>query len=214
MNNNSLHLQTHTSGSCDRQYSIEDSDQWMMMRVSCNLKSTEHNGKVGEAGWVTGSIGRTEWVCRLTKMENNLASLTRQHTVNFFLLILGSTHWPGNNFCVSSISEHFCILLRYRLSIIWTLVKESAARCTVTPCGGYIACLDFTFTSNDAALEVKWLAQGHKQGGMWRVSNPRCSDHEFNSLTTGPHCPKWSNDSGFVRFSKWWLKFETKPLTF
>jgi hypothetical protein len=27
MNNNSLHLQTHTSGSCDRQYSIEDSDQ-------------------------------------------------------------------------------------------------------------------------------------------------------------------------------------------
>jgi hypothetical protein len=34
--------------------------------------------------------------------------------------------------------------------------------------------LGFTSHSKDEAIEVKWFAHGHKRGGPWRVSNPRC----------------------------------------
>jgi hypothetical protein len=36
--------------------------------------------------------------------------------------------------------------------------------------------LGFTSDSKNEAVEVKWLAQGQKRGGPWRVLSP-CSDH-------------------------------------
>jgi hypothetical protein len=75
---------------------------------------------------------------------------------------------------------------------------ESTAGYTFTPMCG-ISCLPwhrhsgrnvgFTFHSKDEAIEVKWLAQGHKRGGPWQVSNPKCLDHEFDALTTRPCRP-------------------------
>jgi hypothetical protein len=56
--------------------------------------------------------------------------------------------------------------------------------------------LGFTSHSKDEAIEVRWLAQGHKRGGPWRVSNTRRSDL-FGSLDHAAPLPKTSS-----RFSR------------
>jgi hypothetical protein len=67
--------------------------------------------------------------------------------------------------------------------------------------------LCFTSHSKDEEIEVKWLAQGHKRGGLWRVKNPRCSDHESDTLTTRLRRPS----SGILNVS-WTLKYICKVI--
>jgi hypothetical protein len=68
--------------------------------------------------------------------------------------------------------------------------------------------LGFTSHSKDEAIEVKWLSQGHKRGGQWRVSNPWYSNHESNTLTTRPCRPSYptpNSNPGVFLCNTWFL---------
>jgi hypothetical protein len=75
--------------------------------------------------------------------------------------------------------------------------------------------LGFTSHSRDEAIEVKWLAQGRKRGGLWRVSNPRWSGHDSDTLTTRPCRPRlWFTILHIMHFNTTIAASWTKPRCF